>query len=152
MLAKFQGRQRVYEYQLFSQQVKAKSPCGKRIPQGMRVHEGLHIHVGPRGEPLPKHFCDHQCKGCLRYCEKEYGHAGRHSTTHGNMSCQIFVSSKQLFYIGDREYEHGESAIAELCDQFCKRLGRGHTHVVVCQNPNNFRTTRYRKHNHKFDQ
>lgn len=144
VLTQFQGRRGVYEYQLFSQQVKVKKPCGKLIPQGSFCHEGPHVHAAPRGESLPEHFCDQQCTGCLRYCEKEYGHSGRHVTTHGNMSRQIFVSSEKSFYVGEREFERGESAITELCDQFCKRLGRGHTHVIVCKKPS---TCTQPKHN-----
>ena len=146
-LQKFQGRRGIYEYQLFSEQIMVKKPCGILIPRGMFHHEGPHVHTGPRGESLPKHFCDKQCEGCLRYCEKGYGHSGRHSTTHGNMSRHVFVSSERSFNVGDREYERGESAIAELCDQFCKRRGRGHTHVVVCQDPSTCTSSSHRRHN-----
>ena len=143
----FQGRRGVYEYQLSSQQIKVTKRCGKLNPRGKFKHEGPHVHAGSRGESFPRHYCDQQCNSCLRYCEKQYGHSGRHSTIHGNMSRQIFVAKEISFYVGNREYERGESAIAELCDQFCKRLGRGHTHMVVCRQPSTCASTPHRKHN-----
>jgi Mg-chelatase subunit ChlD/serine/threonine protein kinase len=149
-LQKFRGRRGTYEYQLFSEQIKIKKNCGKLIPKGKFHHEGPHIHTGSRGEALPKHFCDQQCEGCLRYCEREYNHRGRHSTTHGNMSRHIFVSLERTFSVGEREYERGESAIAELCDQFCKRRGRGHTHVVPCSDPSTCVSSVHRRHNKRF--
>lgn len=39
----------------------------------------------------------------------------------------------QRFEVGSRMYAPAESGEAEMCDMYCKRLGRGHHHLVVCQ-------------------
>ena len=33
---------------------------------------------------------------------------------------------------GDRKYKVGDSGVAEMCNIFCERLGRGHIHLELC--------------------
>jgi hypothetical protein len=72
------------------------------------------------------HFCDIMCPSCGHYCEKDFGHAGLHKTTHGNILTQ-FVSEYDTV-----ELELVRMEITEMCGQFCQKLGRGHLHVVAC--------------------
>ena len=32
-----------------------------------------------------------------------------------------------------RKYRAGDSGVAEMCNVFCERLGRGHIHLELCQ-------------------
>jgi serine/threonine protein kinase len=133
-------------YRLFLKQKGVRKKCGKLIPAKRRSHEGPHVHAGRLGESFPRHICDQQCSSCLRFCERDYGHSGLHSTTHGNVTNQIIVSSEMSFYVGDNENGY---ATTELCDQFCKRLGRGHTHFIVCKQPKICSNTPHLRHNQR---
>lgn len=37
--------------------------------------------------------------------------------------------------IGPRKYMTGESGAAEMCDMFCRSMGRGHFHIRPCEAP-----------------
>ena len=37
--------------------------------------------------------------------------------------------------IGPRKYVTGESGCAEMCDMFCRSMGRGHFHIRPCEAP-----------------
>ena len=88
----------------------------------------------PPGQTQHKgRFCTFQCPTCESTCTKELNHEDLHRISHSNMINQVFVSESKVFSIGEREYSQGESARAEICDDFCRRLGRGHTHIIRCQ-------------------
>jgi uncharacterized protein YegL len=46
-------------------------------------------------------------------------------------NCRL-VSDQRDVDIGGHKYVVGESSAAEMCHLFCKRLGRGHVHLVKC--------------------
>ena len=86
-------------------------------------------------QPLPiRKRCVSQCPTCKSTCTKELNHEGRHSVNHSNMIDQVFISKMSVVStnVGKRKYRSGESAQAEICDKFCRRLGRGHTHIIHC--------------------
>ena len=78
------------------------------------------------------HLCDreHDCQAmfpkCESICLKPYHDEGLHSIEHSKIVNQVFAISKSGKVIGDTHTG------AETCDQFCKRLGRGHTHFMPC--------------------
>jgi hypothetical protein len=43
-----------------------------------------------------------------------------------------FVSDQNDIDVGDHKYVTGEYAVAEMCNMFCRTLGRGHVHIVPC--------------------
>jgi len=59
-------------------------------------------------------------------------HNGLHSTDHGNMRLAKFVSEGEDFAVGDRRYGVGDVGEAEMCNMYCRSLGRGHLHVAYC--------------------
>ena len=107
--------------------------CAIPIPPGQTQHESRHWHYLPDGPP-EIHFCTSQCPTCKSTCTKELNHEGRHRVNHSKMIDQVFVSKIDVekIRVGKREYRPGESAQKELCDEFCRRLGRGHTHIIPC--------------------
>ncbi|CAK4721510.1 unnamed protein product [Aphanomyces euteiches] len=83
------------------------------------------------------HYCDVRCPCCQYFCDKAYGHADLHRTSHGNMKDTYFVSDSQAVDIGDRKYTAGEQGVAEMCPFFCSKMGRGHVHFMPCQHKAN---------------
>eukprot|EP00118_Oscarella_pearsei_P023535 m.282814 g.282814 ORF g.282814 m.282814 type:complete len:2438 (+) comp40663_c0_seq4:515-7828(+) len=132
-----------------TEQTPERLKCAIIIPSNQIQHKGRHCHLLSAHDVF--HFCDITCLTCKNYCTKAYGHAGSHSTNHSTMVNQIFISEDELFSIGERVYEPGESAQNEMCDQFCKRLGRGHTHVMPCPGYHSkySQERNYVKHNRK---
>ena len=128
----FHGKFGDFQYVLKARQVPKRLPCVIPIPVGEREHKGRHSHTPPN-EPPAIHHCTATCPTCKNVCLKPYDHAGMHSTNHSNMVDQVFVGKSDIIKISDCTYAPGESARAEMCDQFCKRLGRGHTHLMCCQ-------------------
>ncbi|XP_065835804.1 uncharacterized protein [Oscarella lobularis] len=120
----FVGNRSCFEFSRRAMQVPKKFTCSRSIPSGQTTHPGLH------GCSTVVHTCKETCPTCGNICTKSHGHQGLHRTNHSNMRNQVFVNQKIVFR--DRIYCQGDSALAEMCDQFCKRLGRGHTHIMLC--------------------
>ena len=57
-----------------------------------------------------------------------------HDCCHGNMVNRYFIANEDDIIVGEHRYAVGESSVAEKCHIFCNNLGRGHIHVVPCQN------------------
>ena len=114
-----------------AKQIPKRLPCAIPIPVGERKHTKPHRHT-PLNKTPEIHLCTAKCPTCENICLKPYNHAGLHNTNHSNMINQVFVSESEKIRLHDRTYAPGESARAEMCDQFCKRLGRGHTHLMRC--------------------
>ena len=126
----FQGKFGDFNYVPKAKQIPKRLPCVIPIPVSKKEHKGPHRHF-PDGSP-EIHHCTAKCPTCKNICLKPYNHPGLHSTNHSNMVNQVFVSKSNKITLHDRTYAPGESARAEMCDQFCKRLGRGHTHLMRC--------------------
>ncbi|GLJ33821.1 hypothetical protein SUGI_0679980 [Cryptomeria japonica] len=43
-----------------------------------------------------------------------------------------FISEGEDIDIQDRKYKWGVTGIAEMCNMYCKKQGRGHIHLVPC--------------------
>eukprot|EP00118_Oscarella_pearsei_P019907 m.214194 g.214194 ORF g.214194 m.214194 type:complete len:2677 (+) comp39806_c0_seq19:846-8876(+) len=125
------GKHDKFDYVLKARQVPKRKKCQVVIPAGQQSHEGRHTHFCPE-EVGGIHFCEMKCPSCENICIQKFGHSGLHTTNHSNMINQIFVSEDEQFQVGGHTYASGESASAEMCNQFCKRLGRGHTHIIPC--------------------
>ncbi|KAL4118177.1 hypothetical protein PRIC2_010504 [Phytophthora ramorum] len=67
------------------------------------------------------------------YCTKHFGHMGLHATSHGNMQKTYFMAKDKDIDIEDRKYQVGERGIAEMCNLFCTKMGRGHAHYLSCE-------------------
>ncbi|GLJ34364.1 hypothetical protein SUGI_0690960 [Cryptomeria japonica] len=125
----FQGQRGPFEYENVSQQDVLNKGCCIRIPPNKRNHEGQHVHT--RQENCV-HFCLTRCQSCGYFCHHPINHSGLHDTVHGNMRNVRFVSEEEDIDIIDRKYKRGEKGIAEMCNMFCKKQGRGHIHLVPC--------------------
>ncbi|DAZ94403.1 TPA: hypothetical protein N0F65_003432 [Lagenidium giganteum] len=106
---------------------------GKRKRCAKKINPTSVTHSGPHncGEDL--HFCDSRCEYCLYFCSKPYGHPGMHNGAHGNMREMVLVAEEDDIDLEDRKYKAGESGIAEMCNMLCNKLGRGHSHLVECE-------------------
>ncbi|KAG6591154.1 uncharacterized protein IUM83_11360 [Phytophthora cinnamomi] len=58
---------------------------------------------------------------------------GLHATSHGNMRQTYFMAKTNDIDVEDRKYQVGERGIAEMCNLFCSKMGRGHTHYLSCE-------------------
>ncbi|CAJ1378104.1 unnamed protein product [Effrenium voratum] len=127
---KFTGKHDTFDYDAIeTEQNGVRKTCCKVIPAKSREHEGEHIHSTT--ENLV-HYCDEKCPTCGYYCTLPWGHSGDHDTRHGNMRRTYFVSDQEVFTLGSRKYAPAESGVAEMCNMYCHRAGRGHTHVKLC--------------------
>jgi len=79
------------------------------------------------------HYCDVRCPSCSYYCNKHFGHMGLHATSHGNMRQTYFLAKDNDVDVDDRKYQVGERGIAEMCNLFCTKMGRGHVHFLPCE-------------------
>ncbi|GMF52254.1 unnamed protein product [Phytophthora fragariaefolia] len=79
------------------------------------------------------HYCDVRCPSCNYYCNKPFGHMGIHSTSHGNMQQTYFLAKGNDIDVAERKYRVGERGIAEMCNLFCTKMGRGHIHYLPCE-------------------
>ena len=134
----FEGQRGRFTYQLVREAIGSKRACCIEIPAGCTHHEGDHRHTL---DPNVIHTCDQRCPSCGYLCELPYGHQNPvdgsepialHRTAHGNMRNTQFVAESSDIDIGERRYVAGESGTAEMCDMFCRKLGRGHIHIVPC--------------------
>eukprot|EP00271_Cylindrocystis_brebissonii_P002640 TRINITY_DN1340_c0_g2_i2.p1 TRINITY_DN1340_c0_g2~~TRINITY_DN1340_c0_g2_i2.p1 ORF type:complete len:445 (-),score=51.79 TRINITY_DN1340_c0_g2_i2:282-1592(-) len=125
----FVGARGTFRYRTVSEANGERKECVIPIPAFETGHAGAHVHSR---DPLVVHYCDQRCPTCLYFCEQPFGHEGLHSGAHGMMRNCVFVSEDENIDIGDRKYKRGESGRAEMCDMFCRTLGRGHIHVDKC--------------------
>ncbi|CAK9059552.1 unnamed protein product [Durusdinium trenchii] len=127
---KFTGKHDTFDYDAIeTEQNGVRKGCCKVVPPKSRQHEGEHIHSST--ENLV-HYCDVKCPTCGYYCTLPWEHSGEHDTRHGNMRRTYFVSDEDVFTLGSRKYAPAESGVAEMCNMYCHRAGRGHTHVKLC--------------------
>ncbi|KDO24160.1 hypothetical protein SPRG_10588 [Saprolegnia parasitica CBS 223.65] len=104
----------------------SRKKCSVRFDAGRLDHAGDH-----RCDTLV-HTCAERCPCCGYYCEKEYGHSGKHKASHGNMQETTFVSDLTSVNVDGRLYTAGDRGAAEMCSFFCTKMGRGHVHYVPC--------------------
>jgi uncharacterized protein YegL len=121
-----------------------KLHCIKTLGPYETNHEGEHLH---KVEENTVHFCMTKCPTCENICDMPFNHPGRHKTQHGNMTNCFFISNQEDLDVGDHQYVVGESAKAEMCDMFCRKLGRGHIHIIECDSESN--NCQYDKNIHK---
>ena len=121
---KFSGKHDAFDYDAIeTEQNGVRKGCCKVVPPKSRQHEGEHIHSST--ENLV-HYCDVKCPTCGYYCTLPWEHSGEHDTRHGNMRRTYFVSDEDVFTLGSRKYAPAESGVAEMCNMYCHRAGRGH--------------------------
>lgn len=48
------------------------------------------------------------------------------------LQLHLQLSSVQEINVGNRKYNADEWGVAEMCDMFCRTLGRGHIHIQAC--------------------
>ncbi|RLN49418.1 hypothetical protein BBJ28_00012661, partial [Nothophytophthora sp. Chile5] len=156
----YEGARGSFEY-VFQEMNGSKKPCALVLPSGKRDHAGFgHSCVVPASdEPctllardqathegygdscLPvaandddaTHYCAARCPCCDYYCSKNCGHLGLHATAHGNMRRTYFLAKGDDIDLEDRKYKVGEQGIAEMCNLYCAKLGRGHLHYLDCE-------------------
>ena len=124
------------EYEAYAEANAERLRCVIPIPVGKFEHDG-DDHRCYRGDNKPVHTCLEKCDDCGYYCEMPFGHHERdgslHDCVHGNKRNTKFYATKNTIDTGDnREYAVGDSGVAEMCNEFCKRRGRGHIHLVKC--------------------
>eukprot|EP00923_Selenidium_pygospionis_P001271 GHVN01001920.1.p1 GENE.GHVN01001920.1~~GHVN01001920.1.p1 ORF type:complete len:1227 (+),score=113.86 GHVN01001920.1:3-3683(+) len=125
------GRRQKFSYTKYQQNGR-KLQCTELIPLKCTAHSGPHVHTRSK---TAVHHCSTKCPTCGYFCNKPFGHNGRHDCKHGNMMDNYcFASSVNEFSVGHHEYEKGESAKAEMCSMMCSSpgLGRGHIHFMIC--------------------
>jgi uncharacterized protein YegL len=126
---RFEGRRDQFEYTKKFENIGSKLRCCEKIPAFQTTHPGRHVHTH---DSSFIHQCTVRCPTCNNICDKQFGHPGRHNTAHGNMDNCYFVANQDDIDIGDHKYVVGEPSVAEMCHMFCKKLGRGHIHVLPC--------------------
>lgn len=110
-----------------------KKHCARILPRGEVNHEGFDHSCLSQEEQNTIHYCDARCPSCSYYCNKQFGHLGLHATSHGNMEQTYFVAKANDIVIESRQYQAGERGIAEMCNLFCSKMGRGHAHYLQCE-------------------
>ena len=109
----------------------------------------IQIEINLTSHPAPihicsnlKHTCNQRCPDCNCFCDLQYGHEDSHrSGSHRNKECSEYIALDDHFedYIIDKDKKTaitiiaGESATPEICDQYCIRKDRGHTHPLPCK-------------------
>jgi len=139
----FRGALDEFEYMFVTEQNGLKKKCGRLIPPFRKTHEGP-CDCGSENE----HFCDIRCPSCGYFCIRPFGHTEElHHTIHGNMRACHFVSDEwtEAVQVGSRRYQRGESGEAEMCNMYCKALGRGHIHLMYCNALDAFKCTNSQK-------
>ncbi|KAE9032508.1 hypothetical protein PR003_g7751 [Phytophthora rubi] len=134
----YTGERGTFEY-IYQEMNGCKKQCAHVLPSGDKDHAGCdhsclaHSATGEDGEQIMVHYCDVRCPSCNYYCNKHFGHMGLHATSHGNMRQTYFMAKTNDIDIEDRKYQVGERGIAEMCNLFCSKMGRGHTHYLPCE-------------------
>eukprot|EP00117_Sycon_ciliatum_P002854 scpid6724/ scgid3016/ len=127
-----EGRRRVDSGgKTVSVEEKVRDRCGIKIPRNRTKHERPNEHRC--GASTTAHTCCAPCPMCHRLCKHPAGHSGRHKTEHGYMWRTVMASATAEFNVGDKKIKRGESGMDQLmCQVYCEKLGRGHTHLVEC--------------------
>ncbi|KAI9916759.1 hypothetical protein PsorP6_017947 [Peronosclerospora sorghi] len=134
----YTGARGSFEY-IYQEMNGCKRHCAYLIPSGEVEHEGSHTCVvqtcgeGEDTEQNSVHYCDARCPSCNYYCNKHFGHMELHATSHGNMHQTYFIAKGNEVDVEDRKYKVGEQGIAEMCNLFCAKMGRGHVHYLPCE-------------------
>ncbi|KAE9268691.1 hypothetical protein PF008_g31061, partial [Phytophthora fragariae] len=134
----YAGARGTFEY-IYQEMNGCKKQCAHVLPSGDKDHAGCDHSClaqsasGEDGEQIMVHYCDVRCPSCNYYCSKHFGHMGLHATSHGNMRQTYFMAKTNDIDIEDRKYQVGERGIAEMCNLFCSKMGRGHTHYLPCE-------------------
>ena len=120
-----------FAYQKVTEQNGSRKKCCIPIPAYADTHDSAHRCTL---DAKRIHFCDRRCPSCNYYCTLRYNHdEPLHSTEHGNMRLTYVVSETDSFTVDTRRYGRGDSGEAEMCNFHCKSLGRGHIHIMVCE-------------------
>ncbi|KAJ0395626.1 hypothetical protein ATCC90586_010763 [Pythium insidiosum] len=127
----FEGKRSSFQY-TFQEMNGSRKKCVRTIAPGEVAHDGSHSCVVASREHEALHYCDVRCPCCSYYCQKPFGHAGNHKTTHGNMRNTYFLSDDVDIDIGERKYQAGERGTAEMCNMYCATMGREHVHYLPC--------------------
>ena len=87
-----------------------------------------------------KHYCEARCPDCNCFCEKPHDHHGFHfSNSHRYKEYCEYISIEETFseviQIESKTvtFEAGDSAVSEICDQYCLKKGHGHSHPIPCK-------------------
>ncbi|KAG7397438.1 hypothetical protein PHYBOEH_000717 [Phytophthora boehmeriae] len=141
----YNGARGTFEY-VFQEMNGCKKQCAQILPCGSQDHGDLEHSCAPQGRENGTedeeqrqeaiHYCAVRCPSCDYYCNKEFGHMGLHTTSHGNMRQTYFMAKSNDIDIEDRKYRVGERGTAEMCNLFCTKIGRGHTHYLPCDSRN----------------
>eukprot|EP00245_Coleochaete_scutata_P003080 TRINITY_DN14392_c0_g2_i2.p1 TRINITY_DN14392_c0_g2~~TRINITY_DN14392_c0_g2_i2.p1 ORF type:complete len:1993 (-),score=357.53 TRINITY_DN14392_c0_g2_i2:188-6166(-) len=148
----YHGARSTFKYKAVLEDNGKREDCAIEIPKYRLKHDGDHVH-STGGNVV--HTCMDKCPTCNYYCDLPMNHDGEHSTAHGNMRKSILISEDENIDIearhgevpelgnegaaasditmSTRKYKAGESGKAEMCDLFCKAMGRGHVHVIDCE-------------------
>lgn len=132
----YTGARGSFEY-IYQDMNGCKKRCARVLPSGEVDHEGFgHSCLDQSSEEdngqNTVHYCDVRCPSCNYYCNKHSGHIGLHATSHGNMRQTYFLAKGNDIDVEDRKYQVGERGIAEMCNLFCAKMGRGHVHYLSC--------------------
>eukprot|EP00005_Dracoamoeba_jomungandri_P004059 CAMPEP_0174252206 /NCGR_PEP_ID=MMETSP0439-20130205/1777_1 /TAXON_ID=0 /ORGANISM="Stereomyxa ramosa, Strain Chinc5" /LENGTH=2184 /DNA_ID=CAMNT_0015332715 /DNA_START=325 /DNA_END=6879 /DNA_ORIENTATION=- len=125
----FSGKYDEFSFDYASEQNGFKKKCCIQIEPGQTTHSGPHCCT--TSENIA-HYCDERCCDCGYFCRKPWGHTDKHTTNHGNMHNCKWLSNEEKIYYKTRKYARGESGVAEMCNLHCKKMGRGHTHLIQC--------------------
>ena len=121
-----------FTYKSVTDQNGTRKKCCIMIPPNEKEHGGDH-----RCTPFDVnkiHFCDRRCPSCGYFCTLKYNHdEDLHATDHGNMRLTHVVAAEDVFVVEKRRYGQGDSGEAEMCNFHCKSLGRGHIHLMLCE-------------------
>ena len=130
----FRGQKSTFKYDLEFREIGKTLKCRQKIPPFATTHpEEKHACSAKT------HTCTTVCPTCENICHKPVDHHLKsknalHDCCHGNMVNRYFIANEDDIIVGEHRYAVGESSVAEKCHIFCNNLGRGHIHVVPCQN------------------
>ena len=126
------GIRDTFKYSLQFAEKGQKLTCRQKVKPFAKTHEGRHVCSNER------HFCNAKCPTCENICDKHVNHEQNgdvlHHVRHGNMRNRSFVANEDDIQVGSHKYKVGEPAVAEMCHIFCNSMGRGHVHIVECDN------------------
>ncbi|XP_075241098.1 uncharacterized protein LOC142336280 [Convolutriloba macropyga] len=128
----FEGERDTFTYSLKFVEKGEKLKCRQKLKPFAKFHNGDH------SCSTEVHFCMMLCPTCENICSKAVNHENDgdvlHHARHGNMRKCFFVANEDDIQVGSHKYKVGEPAVAEMCHIFCNTLGRGHIHIVECDN------------------
>ena len=127
--ATFKSSRGTFDYEVIFADICRKLNCRFKLKPLQTSHPERHTCTSST------HSCTTKCPTCEKICDKLMHHDGLHHTRHGNMRKFYFIANEDIFEVGSHKYKVGEEAIAEMCHVFCSSLGRGHAHVIECDNP-----------------